>query len=336
MKTSSSKNRILSALCLAGLFCAGVTLRAAGPAAAPAAPAVVAQATYATPDEAVIALSAALKADDTKGVFAIFGPQLSTVLSADPSERKAEYEAFTKAHAQGVKVVKVTDEKMVLNVGDKGWPLPFPLIKVKDGRWSFDTAAGREEILNRRIGENELGAINLMLRYVEAQREYASNDWDGDGVLSFAQRLVSTPGKKDGLYWSSEQDGTISPMAELVDEATQAGYKFVKTVGGVTQAYEGYVYKVLTRQGSAAPLGRYNYVINGEMIAGFGLVAFPVKYGNSGIMSFMVNQQGIVYQKDLGPNSVALGSAMTEYNPDSSWKPVEVETSDVVPVVGQN
>lgn len=331
MKTYFPTHRILSVVCLAAALAAGSLL---GAPAAPA-PAVPAE-TYKTPDEAVAALTAALKADDTKALDVIFGSELKTVLSADPSERKSEYDAFVKAYAVSVQLAKVGDDKIILNVGEKAWPLPFPLVKGKDGRWMFDTAAGREEILNRRIGENELGAINLLLRYVDAQREYASNDWDGDGVLSFAQRLVSTPGKKDGLYWSSEQDVSISPMAEMVDEAKQAGYKFVKTVGGVSQAYEGYIYKILTKQGPAAPLGKYNYVINGKMIAGFGMVAFPVKYGNSGIMSFMVNQQGIVYQKNLGPNSAALGAAMTEYNPDAGWKPVEVETGDFTPAAGQN
>ena len=244
-----------------------------------------------------------------------FGPELNTVLSADPVERKGEYEAFTKAYADAAKLVKVDESKATIEVGPKAWPLPFPLVKGKDGRWSFDTNAGREEILNCRVGENELGAIGVLLSYVDAQREYASNDWDGSKVLCYAQRLLSAPGKKDGLYWDPGDDGTVSPLGEVVTEAQSKGYRRNESPSGQTQDYDGYIYRILTKQGPDAPLGRYNYVINGKMIAGFGLVGYPAKWGNSGIMTFIVNQQGTVYQKDLGPNTASIVAGMTEYNP---------------------
>jgi hypothetical protein len=329
MKTLSFTSRILPAVCLAGLFCAGGLFAAPPPAPAPAP-----QSTYANPEEAMSDLSAALKADDSDKLFTIFGPELKTVLSADPVERKGEYEAFTKSYAESAKLVKVGDDKAIINVGPKAWPLPFPLVKGKDGRWSFDTVAGREEILNRRVGENELGAISLLLSYVDAQREYASNDWDGSQVLCFAQHLLSTPGKRDGLYWEPGEDGAVSPMAEIVAEAKSRGYRRTESKNGDTQNYDGYIYRVLTKQGPDAPLGRYNYVVNGKMIAGFGLVAYPAKYGNSGIMTFIVNQQGIVYQKDLGPNTTAVVAGMTEYNPGKGWEPSKVETEEAK--VGKN
>ena len=189
------------------------------------------------------------------------------------------------------------------------------------------SAAGREEILNRRIGENELGAISLLLTYVDAQREYASNDWDGDGVSAYAQNIVSTPGTRDGLYWETGADGVESPLQEVVAEAKARGY--AKGQGGSpeSKSYDGYVYRILTKQGPAAPLGRYNYVINGKMIAGFGAIAYPAKYGNTGVMTFIVNQQGIVYQKDLGPNTAELAKAITEYDPSEGWTPSQVEPS---------
>ncbi len=323
MKIHSLHIRILTATCAAILLSAGSLVAASAPAAAATAP----QASYKSPDEALAALTSALKAQDPNEIFAIFGPELKTVLSADPAERKSEFDAFLKAYAQGVKLVPAGEGKVIVSVGEKAWPLPFPLVKGKDGTWSFDTAAGREEILNRRVGDNELNAINVLLRYVDAQRQYASHDWDGSGVLAYAQRLASTPGKKDGLYWDSSQDGTVSPLGEAVDEAKAAGYRPVKAEEGQPRAYEGYVFRILTKQGPGAPLGRYNYVINGKMIAGFGLVGYPLKYGNSGIMTFIVNQQGIVYQKDLGPNTAALGAAMSEYNPENGWKPAEVEVT---------
>ena len=311
-------------------MCAGVLMAAPKPAATPAAPAAPPQTTYATAEEAMTDLAAALKADDVQKINNIFGPELKSVQSADPAEQKEEYKAFVKSFDEAAKLQMVSDEKYVIEVGPKAWPLPFPLVRGKDGRWSFDTAAGREEILNRRIGENELGAITLLLNYVDAQRDFASNDWEGDGIRCYAQNIVSTPGTKDGLYWQTGADDVISPLQEVVAEAKSRGY--AKGQGGSpeSQAFDGYVYRILTKQGPDAPLGRYNYVINGKMIAGFGAIAYPAKWGNSGVMTFIVNQQGIVYQKDLGPNTVEVAKAITEYNPGTGWKPAEVEVGEVV------
>jgi hypothetical protein len=200
----------------------------------------------------------------------------------------------------------------------------MPLVKV-DGKWYFDVAAGREEILNRRIGRDELGAIAVCHAYVDAQREYASRDRTGDGVLEYAQYLMSTPGKHDGLYWSAKNPGDeVSPLGPLVAQAHQEGYH--RRTGLLTQnqsPYHGYYFQVILRQGRHAPGGKYSYVINGHMIGGFALVAWPAEYGNTGIMTFIVNQQGKVYQKDLGPNTDKLAPKITTYDPDASWKPAE-------------
>lgn len=343
MKTNSLNQRVLPVTWIAGLICAGVLTAAPKPApkpaatpAAPATPAASAQSTYASPEEAMKDLAGALKADDKDKLSAIFGPELKSVLSVDPVERKEEAAAFTKAFDEAAKLQKVSDDKYVIEIGPKAWPVPFPLVRGKDGKWSFDTAAGREEILNRRIGENELGAITMLLNYVDAQREFVSGDWEGDGILCYAQNIVSTPGTKDGLYWQTGADGVASPLQEVVAEAKSRGYATGQGGSPESQSYDGYVYRILTKQGPDAPLGRYNYVINGKMIAGFAGIAYPAKYGNSGVMTFIVNQQGIVYQQDLGPNTTELAKAITEYNPGKGWTPAQVEPSAEESNVGKN
>jgi hypothetical protein len=191
----------------------------------------------------------------------------------------------------------------------------------KDGKWFFDTAAGEEELLNRRIGKNELATLEVVRAYVDAQREYASADRDGNGVLQFAQHFLSSPGKKDGLYWPPDLDGEISPLGPLVANAESKGYRLKgRDSEGNYEPYNGYYFKILTRQGKNAPGGAYNYVINGNMIGGFALVAWPAEYGKSGIMTFIVNQQGFIYQKDLGEKTTKLASSMKRYDPDSSWQ----------------
>src|SRR5215475_8813754 len=273
MKTQSPNQWMARTIAIAGVLCAGAIMAApkpapaAKPAATPAAPAAPAQTTYASPEDAMKDLAAALKANDVDKLNAIFGPELKNAVSADPTERKEEAAAFTKAFDEKAKLQRETNDRYVIEVGPKAWQLPFPIVRGTDGKWSFDTAAGREEILNRRIGENELGAISLLLTYVDAQREFASNDWEGDGILCYAQNIVSTPGTKDGLYWETGADGVESPLGEAVAEAKARGY--AKGQGGAseTKSYDGYIYRILTKQGADAPLGRYNYVINGKMIA---------------------------------------------------------------------
>jgi len=272
--------------------------------------------TYATPEAAVNALVAAASAKDTNALHDIFGPATSDIENPDRVQAANELIEFTAALNETNRIVHESDSKCVLEVGVKGWPFPIPVVK-KDGQWFFDTEAGKDEILNRRIGENELSTLQVMRGYVEAQREYAAKDRDGDEVLEFAQKIISSPGAKDGLYWPPELDGEISPLGPLVADATAEGYS--KTPDNERQPFHGYFFKILTRQGKHAPGGKYDDVINGNMIGGFALVAWPAEYGESGVMTFMVNQQGRVYQKDIGPQTAKTAGAMQSYDPDQTW-----------------
>ena len=219
---------------------------------------------------------------------------------------------------QGTRIVRESDSRCVVEVGDNHWPFPIPIVK-KDGRWFFDTQAGKEEVLNRRIGKNEIDTTYVLHACVEAQREYASEDRDSDEVLKFAQRFTSTPGTKDGLYWPPDLDGEISPLGPLVANAQGLGYEKQSQDAQAGEPFHGYYFKILTRQGPHAPGGKYDYIINGNMLAGFAFVAWPASYGQSGIMTFIVNQRGCVYQKDLGPDTAKLVEKMKEYDPDTTW-----------------
>jgi hypothetical protein len=275
--------------------------------------------TFATPEEAVSALAAAASTQDTNALRVIFGPAVVELENADRVQATNDFREFTTALNQAKRIVRESDAKSVLEIGENSWPFPVPIIK-KNGRWFFDTAAGKEELLNRRIGKNELAVLESMRDYVAAQREYASRDRDGDQVLEYAQRLGSSPGTKDGLYWSPDLDGEISPFGPFVADAQEEGYGLKARAGTAERApFHGYYFKILTRQGKHAPGGKYDYVINGNMIGGFALVAWPADYGESGVMTFIVNQQGRVYQKDLGPNTEKAAKKMTEYDPDSTW-----------------
>jgi hypothetical protein len=190
-------------------------------------------------------------------------------------------------------------------------------------RWRFATAAGREEILYRRIGRNELAAIQASLAYIDAQNEYAEQDRTGSGFKSYARRIVSSAGKKDGLYWPAKEGEPASPLGELAAAASAEGYK----VGGGRAPFHGYYYKILTAQGPTAPGGAINYVVRGNMIGGYGLVAYPAEYGNSGVMTFLVNHDGVVFQKDLGPQTARIASRMTSFNPDHTWKKAAVDVT---------
>jgi hypothetical protein len=209
----------------------------------------------------------------------------------------------------------------VLLIGDKAWPLPIPIVRTGD-RWRFATEEGREEIVNRRIGGNERNAIYVLRAYVDAQREYASADRDGDGVLQYARKLGSTPGKRDGLYWPADiaKGEDPSPFGPLVAEA--GAYMKGRAAG---EPYRGYYFRILSGQGKSAPGGAYGYVINGRMLAGFAMVAYPAEYGETGVMSFIVNQNGKVYEKDLGRETVKLGSTMTSFDPGKGWNLVKPE-----------
>ncbi len=209
-----------------------------------------------------------------------------------------------------------TTRRNILHIGKDDWPFPIPLAKTADGKWFLDTEAGKVELLARRIGKNELEAIQICQLYVQAQRDYASEDRDGSGVIKYAQKILSTPGKRDGLYWSAPPDQQQSPLASLIEKEKLEGYQ---PVPGQHTPFHGYRYRVLKRQGPSAPGGKYDYVINGNMVAGFALVAFPAKYEASGIMTFIVNSNGKVCQKDLGADTTEIARHMTEYNPDSGW-----------------
>ncbi len=272
--------------------------------------------TFATPEEAVSALVAAASTQDTNALRDIFGPATADIENPDRVQAANEVDAFTAALNQTNRIVRESESKCVLEVGEKFWPFPIPVVK-QDGQWFFDTEAGKDEILNRRIGENELATLQVVRGYVEAQREYAAKDRDGKEVLKFAQKIISSPDMKDGLYWPPELDGEISPLGPLAADAAAEGYG--KTPGTERQPFHGYFFKILTRQGNHTPGGKYNYVINGNMIGGFALVAWPAEHGESGIMTFIVNQQGRVYQKDLGPDTAKIAEAMKVYDPDKTW-----------------
>jgi hypothetical protein len=286
----------------------------ADPAAAPV------QSQFTSPEEAAKALALATQSGDRGAVDAIFGPGVRDLLSGDPKQDAIEFAAFAKSIKQFTHLVKQSDDLYTLNIGEQNWPMPIPIVR-KGGSWSFDTNAGKDEILSRRIGEDETVAIGVCRSYVEAQREYAASDHDGSGVLKYARRIKSTEGAKDGLYWRASPTEEQSPFGPLVAEAREEGYGG-KSVGGPVQPFHGYLFKVLTAQGASAPGGAFDYVINGNLIAGFALVAYPAHWGESGVMTFIVNQWGKVYQCNLGEESAQIASSMTLFDPETGWEPV--------------
>jgi hypothetical protein len=277
---------------------------------------------FKSPEEAVKRLMDALKVNDTKELSAIFGPEGKEVISSgDEVADKARRERFVKAYEEVNKLVSETDKKVTLVVGKEEWPFPIPIVKVGEN-WRFDTKAGKEELLNRRIGRNELNAIQVCLAYVDAQREYAMKDRDSDKLLEYAQKFGSTKGKKDGLYWEAKEGEEQSPLGTLAARAVEEGYKARKP-GDNPTPYYGYLYKILKAQGRNAPGGAYDYVVKGKMIGGFALVAYPAQFGASGVMTFIVNHDGVVYEKDLGKDTERIAKAMTKFDPDKTWKKVE-------------
>jgi hypothetical protein len=280
------------------------------------------QTLFASPEEAVKMLVDAAKAKDRAALGEIFGPSsLQQLLSGDPVQDNHEMDQFAAAVEKSAKLARVNDVKFTLTIGERNWPFPIPIVK-EESRWRFDTRAGADEILNRRIGENELSAILACRAYVLAQWQYFTEaDADKDGVAEYAQKFISSRGTRDGLYWDTADGERPSPLGSLVAAARAEGYGPKNDSSAPKRApYHGYYFKILTRQGAHAPGGKYNYIINGNMIAGHALVAYPDKWGSSGVMTFIVNQQGRVYQKNLGPKTAQIAGSMTEYNPDPSWK----------------
>jgi Protein of unknown function (DUF2950) len=293
---------------------------------------------FSSADEALRALVSAAKAKDRTQMAKLFGSDYDRLLSGDQVEDDKDLNDFSQAVEESAKLQKDTDSKYTVVVGNDDWPTPIPVVQ-KDGKWEFDAASGLDEVINRRVGENELAAIQTCRAYAVAQWEYfTESDWDHDGVAEYAQHLISSPGKHDGLFWETADDDKPSPLGKLIADARADGFGPKKQTpdlagkGGSDKEgisaeerapYYGYYVKILTRQGPHAPGGKYNYIINGNMIAGYALVAYPEKWGNTGVMTFIVNQQGRVYQKNLGANTARIAAAMTEYDPDLTWKLVD-------------
>ena len=281
----------------------------------------VKQRTFASPEEAVEALVTALRSNDVNALEAIFGPgSRDLIMSGDPVKDQSGRERFLKFYDEKNRLEETAD-KVFLSVGDDDWPLPIPIVK-RDALWRFDAKEGMDEILARRIGRNELSVIQVCLAYVDAQREYVIKDRDTDGLLEYAQKFRSDPGKKNGLYWNVKEGEEQSPLGPLVAAAHEKGYT-AKQSGGKPVPYHGYYYRILKAQGKNAPGGAYDYMVNGQMIGGFALVAYPARYVSSGVMTFIVNYDGVVYEKDLSDNTENAALAMKLFNPDGTWKKVE-------------
>jgi hypothetical protein len=286
---------------------------------------------FATPEAAIEALVAAVRADDQGELKSLFGAAgLQDVNSGDPVADRALESRFIAAY-DARHATEARDDRATLSIGTDDWQFPIPLARSAHG-WSFDVAAGREEILDRRIGANELYAQQVMLAYVDAQNEYAQSLHDGEKLHVYAQRILSTPGKQDGLYWPIGEGQPSSPLGPLMAEARAGGYRPGET--SEPAPYHGYFYHILKAQGPHAPGGAYEYVANGLMLGGFGLVAWPARWGNSGVMTFVVNQDDTIYAKDLGPKTAEIAKAMTRFDPDGSWQkigtpaPIAGEASD--------
>jgi len=276
------------------------------------------QKTFKTPEAAVQALVKAAQAKDQAALLGLFGPVGEPLIdSGDPVADKNARDDFLERYKAKNSLDKTTPDEVTLNVGDDDWPFPIPIVK-KDGTWYFDSAAGIEEVINRRVGANELATIQSCLAYVDAQQEYYLRNVQKDALQHYANKLVSSPGKKDGLYWPAKADEPQSPLGEEFAAARAEGYLQPGTPKG--SPYHGYIYRMLNSQGPQAPGGPYDYLVNGELFGGFGLIAFPAEYGSTGVMTFIVNQDGVVYSRDLGPNTERVAMGIVEFNPDSMWK----------------
>jgi Protein of unknown function (DUF2950) len=277
------------------------------------APAVLAQQkAFPSPEAAMNALGEAVATSDDDAMKGLLGADYHAFIPPAGAEVRYRFlAAWAKSHA----IKPEGDARAHIAVGNDGWTLPIPIVKTAQG-WRFDTRAGAEEIRVRRIGRNELAAIQVVLAIFDAEKEYARSNPAGDGVLQYAARLASSPGKRDGLYWPTKAGEAPSPLGGLVAAARAAG-------GGAGAGYHGYHFKILTGQGKSAPGGAFDYVAGGRMIGGFGVVAWPVRYGDTGVMTFTVNHDGVVYEKDLGPDSAARAGAMTRFDPDATWRKAE-------------
>ena len=296
--------RIGSILAAAILFAAAVPARG--------------QATYPTPEAAVKDLVDSAKTKTPGFGERILGKDGAALLRSGDADQDAEnLKEFNEAAAASTAIDDGPNGEKILRVGKNGWTLPLPLVKTDTG-WRFDAAKGKEEMTDRRVGYNELSAIEACKAYVAAQDEYFRLDRDNNGLREYARRFISTPGTHDGLYWAPENQADISPLDGFAEDAGLA-----KRSGEKPEPYDGYYYRILTAQGPAAPGGAFSYLINGHLLAGYAMVAWPATYGESGVQTFICGENGVVYQKDLGPNTAALGASMAQFNPDATWKAVE-------------
>ena len=313
---------LVAAMTAASLAVAGGLAYAQAATAPAAAKSAAKQSSFASSEAAAAALADAVRGKDVQKLLAVVGPGSGDWLFSgdqvqDANDWKKFLAAYDEKHSFDDKGTRA-----VLQVGKDDWPFPAPLVK-KDGKWLFDANAGREEILNRRIGQNELDTMQTLLAVVDAQREYAASDPDRNGFADYARRFVSTPGKKDGLYWATEAGKPESPLGPLVAVAASEGYGQKGAKTQTQQAFHGYYYKLLTSQGKNAAGGAYDYMVGDKLLGGFAIVAWPARYRVSGVTTFIVSHDGVVYEKDLGPTTLDQFTKMERFNPDKSWTPVQ-------------
>jgi hypothetical protein len=277
--------------------------------------------TFASPGDAAVALYTAVKSSDSQGLSQILGSNAGPLLhTGDDVADKSMAADFVRRYDEMHRVVVEPDQTATLYIGAENWPTPIPLVKNNNGAWYFDTETGKQEILYRRVGRNENDAIEVLYGLVSAQQEYASEARDGSATKHYALRFLSAEGKHDGLFWKTSDSEAPSPIGPLIADAASQGYTGKQ---GDVKPFHGYYYRILTKQGSAAKGGAKDYLANGQLTRGFAFVAYPAQYRNSGVMTFIVNQDGIVYQKDLGQDTEKLASEMADYNPDKTWAPAD-------------
>jgi len=293
-------------------FCSGMVQAADQPA--------IVQRTFASPTEATSELVKAAKAHDRQAIHQIFGPEITNLMTGDQTLDEKHFEAFANELTERCEATADGSNRVTLEIGTNTWPFPIPLVQT-NGAWIFDTLAGEDEIVNRHIGRDEFYAIGVCRAYVKAQREYAARFTQPDGTTKYAEKLKSSAGKMDGLYWETATNDQPSPLSVFVAESSLDSYNWKNGKG--PRPFHGYLFKILTRQGLSAPGGKVNYIQHGGMTAGFALIAYPVRWGESGVMTFIVDQDGIVYQRSLGENTSKLAGAMKEYNPTREWTQVQ-------------
>jgi Protein of unknown function (DUF2950) len=277
--------------------------------------------TFNSPGDAVLALYNALKSNDGQALSAILGSNSGPILhTGDEVADKKMGTDFVRRYDQMHRVVMEPDQTVTLYIGAENWPMPIPLVKNNNGAWYFDTESGKQEILYRRIGRNENDAIDVLHTLVDAQHDYASETHDGDQTRHYAMKFMSSEGKQDGLYWKTNDSDSPSPIGPLLVSASAEGYAMKQ---GQQSPFHGYYYRILTKQGPAAKGGARDYMVNGQLARGFAFVAYPAEYRNSGVMTFIVNQDGVVYEKDLGQDTGKLATEMAAFDPDKTWQPAD-------------